>query len=86
MMEPDMEQFTIVDLNKILNELFGVNNISIDTNTTVEDLMLDSLDMVELVMTLEEELGIEIPDDDCEHWFGSTTMGSILHVIEGYLK
>ena len=81
-----MKQFTITDLNKVLNEIFGLSNIVIDTNTTVEELGLDSLDIVELVLTIEDKLVIDIPDDDCEHWFGSTTMGSILHMIEGYLK
>ncbi len=81
-----MKQFTIIDLNKVLNEIFGLSNIIIDTNTTVEELGLDSLDIVELVLTIEDKLVIDIPDDDCEHWFGSTTMGSILHMIEGYLK
>ena len=32
----------------------------------VEDLGADSLDVVELVMALEEEFDIEIPDDDAE--------------------
>ncbi|MEE9180979.1 MAG: acyl carrier protein, partial [candidate division NC10 bacterium] len=32
----------------------------------VEDLGADSLDTVELIMVLEEEFGIEIPDEDAE--------------------
>lgn len=32
----------------------------------IEDLAADSLDVVELVMALEKEFGIEIPDDDAE--------------------
>ena len=32
----------------------------------VDDLGADSLDIVELVMSLEEEFDIEIPDDDAE--------------------
>ena len=32
----------------------------------VDDLGADSLDTVELIMQLEEEFGIEIPDDDAE--------------------
>jgi acyl carrier protein len=32
----------------------------------VEDLGADSLDTVELVMALEEDFGIEIPDEDAE--------------------
>ena len=32
----------------------------------IEDLGADSLDIVELVMALEEEFGIDIPDDDAD--------------------
>lgn len=32
----------------------------------VDDLNLDSLDMVELMMKMEDEFGIEIPEDDTE--------------------
>lgn len=32
----------------------------------IEDLGADSLDIVELVMALEEEFGLEIPDEDAE--------------------
>ena len=34
--------------------------------TFVDDLGADSLDIVELVMAIEEEFGLEIPDDDAE--------------------
>jgi acyl carrier protein len=37
-----------------------------DTASFVEDLGADSLDVVELVMGLEEEFEIEIPDEDAE--------------------
>lgn len=33
----------------------------------IEDLNADSLDVVELVMALEEEFGIDIPDDDVQN-------------------
>ncbi len=32
----------------------------------IDDLGADSLDLVELIMTIEEEYNIEIPDDDAE--------------------
>ena len=37
-----------------------------DSASFIEDLGADSLDTVELVMALEEEFGIEIPDEDAE--------------------
>ena len=45
----------------------------------VEDLGADSLDTVELVMALEEEFGIEIPDEDAEK---ITTVGDAIKYIE----
>ena len=37
-----------------------------NTSSLVEDLGADSLDVVELVMKMEEEFGIEIPDEEAE--------------------
>jgi len=44
----------------------------------VDDLGADSLDTVELVMALEEEFGIEIPDEDAEKM---TTVGEAVKYI-----
>jgi len=38
-----------------------------DESSFIEDLNADSLDVVELVMALEEEFGIDIPDDDVQN-------------------
>lgn len=45
----------------------------------IEDLGADSLDTVELVMKLEEEFGIDIPDEDSEKIL---TVGSAVSYIE----
>ena len=45
----------------------------------VEDLGADSLDTVELVMALEEEFGIEIPDEDAEK---AKTVGDVVEYID----
>lgn len=49
----------------------------------VEDLGADSLDVVELVMALEEEFGIEIPDDQAEKIL---TVGDAVKFIEAHAK
>ncbi len=41
------------------------SKISLETNL-VDDLNLDSLDIVELMMKMEDEFGIEIPEEDAE--------------------
>jgi acyl carrier protein len=49
------------------------------TASFVDDLGADSLDTVELVMALEEEFGIEIPDEDAEKM---TTVGEAVKYID----
>lgn len=51
----------------IIVEQLGVEIGQVTENAKfIEDLGADSLDIVELVMALEEEFSIEIPDDDAE--------------------
>jgi acyl carrier protein len=51
----------------IIAEQLGVKVEEVtDGASFIEDLGADSLDTVELVMALEEEFGIEIPDEDAE--------------------
>lgn len=49
----------------------------------VEDLGADSLDVVELVMALEDEFKIEIPDDQAEK---IVTVGDAVAFIESHAK
>lgn len=49
----------------------------------VEDLGADSLDVVELVMALEEEFGIEIPDEQAEKII---TVGEAVRYIEAHVS
>jgi len=57
-------------LDKIKEVVAEQLDVSIDEikedSKFVEDLGADSLDVVELVMALEEEFGVEIPDEDAE--------------------
>jgi acyl carrier protein len=53
-----------------------------DSASFVEDLGADSLDIVELIMGIEEEFDIEIPDEDAEKL---TNVGEALEYIKGKL-
>jgi acyl carrier protein len=54
-------------IKKILVDRLGVDESKITENSSfLDDLGLDSLDIVELIMAFEEEFNIEIPDKDAE--------------------
>lgn len=54
-------------VKKIIVDQLGVSADSVQLDSSfVEDLGADSLDTVELVMALEEEFDIEIPDEEAE--------------------
>jgi acyl carrier protein len=54
-------------LKKIVVEQLGVDEEEVKPESSfVDDLNADSLDLVELIMSLEEEFGAEISDEDAE--------------------
>ena len=63
-----MSTSTVYDrLKGIITEQLGVDEEDITPEARfVDDLNADSLDLVELIMSLEEEFGVEIPDEDAE--------------------
>lgn len=68
------------NLVSILGTQYGYdpNKISMETNI-VEDLDLDSVDMVDLIMIVEDEYHIELSDDVMEN---ITTIGDLVSYIE----
>lgn len=67
-------------IRQIIADQLGVKKEEVtDSAKFVDDLGADSLDTVELVMALEEEFGIEIPDEDAEKL---ATVGDALRYIE----
>jgi len=73
-----------VDVNKVCQIVAEQLGVDVDEVTTeasfVDDLGADSLDTVELVMALEEEFGLEIPDEDAEKI--STVADAIKYIEE----
>ena len=52
-------------LKKIIADQLSVNEDDVVPEASfIDDLNADSLDLVELIMSLEEEFGVKIPDDD----------------------
>ena len=62
-----MAEDTFGRVKKIIVEQLGVEDEEVvPTASFVEDLNADSLDLVELIMSLEEEFGMEISDEEAE--------------------
>lgn len=67
-------------IQNILAEQFEVSADSINADTNlVDDLGADSLDVVELIMSLEDEFGLSISDEAAANL---TTVGKIVEFIE----
>ena len=69
-------------VKKVIEEQLSVNQDQITRDASfIDDLGADSLDTVELVMALEEEFGIEIPDEEAEK---ITKVGEAIDYIEAH--
>lgn len=53
-------------VKSIVVDQLGVDEEEISLETSFADLNADSLDIVELIMALEEEFDLDIPDEDAE--------------------
>lgn len=77
-----MREQIVERLNKVFADLnIDVTGVKDDSDLT-NDLGLDSLDNVELIMGVEEEFGIEIPDEES---LKITTYGQVVKYIEDNL-
>lgn len=67
-------------IKEILAAQFDVDSDSIEVTTNIaDDLSADSLDVVEILMNIEDEFGIEIPDEAIEE---IKTVGDLVSYIE----
>ncbi|MCL5027199.1 MAG: acyl carrier protein [Chloroflexi bacterium] len=75
---------TFEKVKKIVVEQLGVDEAEVvPTASFVDDLNADSLDLVELIMSLEENFGMEISDEDAEK---ITTVQNAVDYIDEHLS
>jgi acyl carrier protein len=71
---------TFEKIKKLLAEQLGIKTDKIKLESRIlEDLGADSLDLVELLMTLEDEFGIEVSDEDA---INLKTVNDIVKIID----
>lgn len=71
-------------VKSIISEQLGINEDEITLESSfVDDLGADSLDVVELVMALETEFNLEIPDEDAEK---ISTVGDVVEYIKAHTE
>ena len=68
-------------IKEIIAEQLGLDDLDDITmeSSLIDDLEADSLDAVEIIMALEDEYGIEIPDEEAENF---KSIGDICNYIE----
>ena len=69
--------------NIIVEQLQVAETAVTEDASFIDDLGADSLDLVELIMALEEEFGIEIPDSDAEK---VVSVGDVVNYIKENVK
>lgn len=69
-------------IKNVIAEQMGIEADSITMETTfIDDLGADSLDIVELIMALEEEFDLEIPEEEAEK---ISSVGDVVEYIKAH--
>lgn len=70
-------------VKKIITAQLGIGEEEVLKDTSFEDLGIDSLEIFEIVMALEDEFDIEIPNEDVEN---ITTIAEIVEYITSRIE
>ena len=66
-------------IREIIADKLSVSEEEVNLESSfIDDLNADSLDIVELIMALEDELNMEIPDEDVENF---KTVGDVVKYV-----
>lgn len=78
-----MDEQLFARFTKCAVEVLSVKADQVTLETSFETLDADSLDLVEFVMALEEEFGIEVPESELE---GVDTVGKAFALVTSKVK
>jgi len=78
-----MEKHEITKKIAIISDLLKINQEDVTSDSTFQSLGADSLDSAEVVMKIENEFGIQIPDNNSR---ALNTVGSLADYVEIALK
>jgi len=70
---------TFQKLCSVLNQQFGISEQTIELGTQIENLNMDSLELVDLIMALEQTFNIEIDDEKISQ---AKTIGDVVKLID----
>ena len=70
---------TVKKIKEIISRQTDIDEENLSENTTIEDIVADSLDIVEMLMEIEEAFDIDIPDEDAKKL---TTIGELCNYID----
>ena len=74
---------TMKKIKEIISRQTDIEKEKLSDNTTLEDIVADSLDIVEMLMEIEGSFDIDIPDKDAEKL---STVGELCAYIEAKLS
>lgn len=70
---------TMKKIKEIISRQTDIDQEKLGENTTLEDIVADSLDIVEMLMEIEEAFDIDIPDEDAKKL---STVGELCNYID----
>ena len=73
---------TMKKIKEIIAQQTGIEEDAIRENTTIEDIVTDSLDTIEMLMAIEDSFDIDIPDDEAK---SLQTVGELWAYIDNKL-
>lgn len=74
---------TMQKVKEIISRQTDIDEEKLSDNTTLEDIVADSLDIVEMLMEIEEAFDIDIPDEEAEKL---STVGELCDYIDTKLS